>query len=242
MAATAVPTNGNTRYDRRLAEILAHATEVFCDKGYDAASIRDISRASGTSLAGLYYYFRSKEHLLYLIQKDSFQTLIARLERRLKGVKDPVERLRAFITNHLSYFLEHRKWMKVLSHEAVTLKGPHQAEIASLKRRYYRACLGVMEEVRRARRGRRLNSRVAVLSLFGMMNWIYTWHRPELDPGAAGLSGQMTTIFLNGILGKENTHERYRIRSRAKAVGRLSRGAGRGRAGNERSARQHLHA
>ena len=81
MAATAVLTNGNTRYDRRLAEILAHATEVFCDKGYDAASIRDISRASGTSLAGLYYYFRSKEQLLYLIQRDAFETLLSRLEK-----------------------------------------------------------------------------------------------------------------------------------------------------------------
>ncbi len=240
MAATAVLTNGNTRYDRRLAEILAHATEVFCDKGYDAASIRDISRASGTSLAGLYYYFRSKEQLLYLIQKDAFETLLSRLEKRLEGLDDPVARLRAVIANHLSYFLEHPKGMKVLSHESETLKGPHQSEIAALKRRYYRACRGVVEEVRRAR-GLRLNSRVAVLSLFGMMNWIYTWHRPEVDPRAPGLSEQMASIFLNGILGKENTHERNRIRSGTKDSGSLPRGAGRGGHRNGRSARQHLH-
>jgi AcrR family transcriptional regulator len=54
-----------TRYDRRLAEILAHATEVFCEKGYEGASMRDLSRASRMSLAGLYYYFESKERLLY---------------------------------------------------------------------------------------------------------------------------------------------------------------------------------
>jgi len=63
-------------YDRRLAEILAHATEVFCKKGYEGASMRDLSRDSGMSLAGLSYYFESKERLLYLIQKHTFTTIV----------------------------------------------------------------------------------------------------------------------------------------------------------------------
>ncbi|MGH9491949.1 MAG: TetR family transcriptional regulator, partial [Terriglobales bacterium] len=46
--------SSDRRFDRRLAEILAHATNVFCEKGYAAASMRDLSRASRTSLAGLY--------------------------------------------------------------------------------------------------------------------------------------------------------------------------------------------
>ena len=75
-----------TRFDRRLAEILAHATEVFCKKGYEGASMRDLSRASGMSLAGLYYYFESKERLLYLIQKHTFTTIVQRLKARLEGV------------------------------------------------------------------------------------------------------------------------------------------------------------
>jgi len=48
------PAAPETRYDRRLAEILAHATDVFCKKGYEGASMRDLSRESGMSLAGLY--------------------------------------------------------------------------------------------------------------------------------------------------------------------------------------------
>ncbi|HXZ39531.1 MAG TPA: helix-turn-helix domain-containing protein, partial [Terriglobales bacterium] len=50
-----------TRFDRRLGKILEHATEVFDEKGYEGASMRDLSRAAGMSLAGLYYYFESKE-------------------------------------------------------------------------------------------------------------------------------------------------------------------------------------
>src|SRR3954464_14850643 len=78
----------STRYDRRLAEILTHATDVFCEKGYEGASMRDLSRASGMSLAGLYYYFESKERLLFLIQKHTFTTIVQRLKARLEGVVD----------------------------------------------------------------------------------------------------------------------------------------------------------
>ena len=91
-----------SRYDRRLGEILRQATEVFCEKGFAAASIRDISRASGTSLAGLYYYFESKDHLLFLVQREAFSTLIAGLESKLQGVSDPEQAIHIFISNHLS--------------------------------------------------------------------------------------------------------------------------------------------
>jgi AcrR family transcriptional regulator len=106
-----------SRFDRRLAEILAHATDVFDQKGYAGASMRDLSRASGISLAGLYYYFESKEKLLYLIQRHTFTTILARLRTRLAGVADPEARIRVFILNHLEYFLANQKAMKVLSHE-----------------------------------------------------------------------------------------------------------------------------
>jgi hypothetical protein len=47
---------------------------------------------------------------------------------------------------------------------------------------------------------RRMNSRVAVLSLFGMMNWIHTWHRPETDPQADSLAETIAGMFLHGVI------------------------------------------
>ena len=79
-----IPACSETRFDRRLGKILAHATEVFYEKGYEGASMRDLSRASGMSLAGLYYYFESKEKLLYLIQKHTFTTIVERLQGAIK--------------------------------------------------------------------------------------------------------------------------------------------------------------
>ena len=190
-----------SRYDRRLGEILRQATEVFCEKGFAAASIRDISRASGTSLAGLYYYFESKDHLLFLVQREAFSTLIAGLESKLHGVGDPEQAIRIFISNHLEHFVANRKQAQVLSHESDTLKGPYQTEIAALKRQYYRRCLALVEQLQRERRLARMNSRLAVLSLFGMMNWIYTWYNPAVDGNWKEMAHQMTSIFLKGALG-----------------------------------------
>src|SRR6266705_4817733 len=172
-----------SRFDRRLAKILIHATNVFYEKGYEGASMRDLSRSSGMSLAGLYYYFESKEKLLYLIQKHTFSTIVDRLRERLNEVSDPEERIRVYILNHLEYFLANYKAMKVLSHEDEVLKNGLGAEITAIKREYYRICMELMENLKRAK-GLEFSSRIAVLGLFGMMTWIYTWYNPRVDANA----------------------------------------------------------
>jgi AcrR family transcriptional regulator len=215
------PKAGTSRYDHRLAQILAHATGVFCEKGYAGASMRDISRATGMSLAGLYHYFDSKEKLLYLIQKHTFSTIVRQLRGRLEGVNDAEQRIRIFVSNHVEYFLANQKAMKVLSHEDESLQNGYADEIAAIKREYYRICRGLVEDFQEKgsvessiqsgddvarRRARPIkgavaggNSRIAVLSLFGMMNWIYTWHNPRTDADAEVLSRQIADIFLQGI-------------------------------------------
>jgi len=188
----------DTRFDRRLADVLAHASRIFCDKGYEGASMRDLSRATGMSLAGLYHYCESKEELLYLIQKHTFTTIIETLRRRLESSTDPEERLRIFIHNHLEYSLANKEAMKVLVHEDDTLKDRRGSEIAGIKREYYHICLDLLEDLRREK-GLEFSGRLAVLSLFGMINWIYTWHNPRVDAGAGALAQQMGDIFLRGV-------------------------------------------
>jgi AcrR family transcriptional regulator len=196
-----------SRYDRRLSEILSHAAEVFCKKGYEGASMRDLSRESGMSLAGLYYYFESKERLLYLIQKHTFSTIVQRLKSRLENIGDPEERIRIFILNHLEYFLANQAAMKVLSHEAEVLKNDFASEVSAIKREYYRICVGLLDQLKQDR-DLQFSTRIAVLSLFGMMNWIYTWHNPRVDADAASIAGEMGDLFLRGVLASESRREK----------------------------------
>lgn len=195
----------STHATSKLERILRHAAGVFAEKGYEGASMRDISRSSGIPLAGLYYYCPSKQKLLYLIQLGAFRRILERLERRLAGVADPLERLRILVSNHLDYFLRHPVEMKVLTREEEALEAPYRREVEESKRRYYAIAREIFEELRRAGQVRRVNPRVAVLSLFGMMNWIYTWHNPKVDPAAESLAETMTRLFLEGV-GHGNGH------------------------------------
>ncbi len=194
-----MPERASIQFDGKLDHILHRAAEVFCARGYDRAGIRDISRATGISLSGLYYYFSSKEHLLYLIQRHAFETLLAEAREALASLSDPEDRLRAFVRLHLKFFIEHPNEMKVLTHEESALGDERRREIHAIKKNYYRLCLDVVERLRAERGLRRLNTRLAVLSLFGMMNWIYTWYNPKVDPDSAAMAGEMTEIFLGGI-------------------------------------------
>jgi TetR/AcrR family transcriptional regulator, cholesterol catabolism regulator len=215
------PAGQDTRFDRRFSEILDYATEVFAEKGYEGASMRDLSRLSGISLAGLYYYFDSKEKLLYLIQKHTFTTIIDRLRGRLAASRDPEERIRIFVHNHVDYALARQKAMKVLSHEDDVLKDGHGAELAAIKREYYRICVGLVDDLAMARGLRPLGQhdaaedgvamRTAVMGLFGMMNWLYTWYKPRVDPDAEVIARQIGDIFLDGVRGEWSAGKRHSI-------------------------------
>jgi TetR/AcrR family transcriptional regulator, cholesterol catabolism regulator len=194
-----------SRFERQMAKILEHATAVFYERGYEGASMRDLSRSSGMSLAGLYYYFESKEKLLYLIQKHYFSTVVQRLRERLENVSHPEDRMRAFVLNHLEYFLAYPKAMKVLSHEDDVLEGELGAEIHTLKRQYYHSCAELADALKREER-LQFNTRIAVLGLFGMMNWLYTWYNAKLDGDASALSRQISDIFLQGVRSSRSKH------------------------------------
>jgi AcrR family transcriptional regulator len=199
----------DSRFDRRLAKILDYATEIFANKGYEGASMRDLSRLSGISLAGLYYYFDSKEKLLYFIQRHTFTTIIERLRERLAASDDPEERLRIFVHNHVDYAVAKTKAMKVLSHEDDVLKNSYGAELAAIKREYYRICVGLVDDLVKAEglsrvdsrvsAGREIGTRTAVMALFGAMNWLYTWYNPRVDPDGSTLAREISDLFLRGI-------------------------------------------
>lgn len=184
--------------------------------------MRDLSRASGMSLAGLYHYFGSKERLLYLIQKHTFSTIVERLKSRLKGTTDPAQRVHVFVLNHLEYFMANQSGLKVLSHEDEALKNGFNSEIASIKREYYRICLSLIDDLKRKRK-LDFNSRTAVMSLFGMINWIYTWYNPRVDGSARELADQMTDIILRGVCDTNAGRAEPQTR-RQKSAHRVSRG------------------
>jgi TetR/AcrR family transcriptional regulator, cholesterol catabolism regulator len=202
------------RYDQKLEHILSTSARIFAEKSYHSTSMRDISRATGSSLAGLYHYCKSKEELLFLIQDHCFGRVLERLEERIKGVDDPFEKLRIFIDNHLSFFAANMAEMKVLSHEAESLEGDLHKHISTKKERYAKLARKILREIqdvsearpsgRATNGGAQQNSRidptVATYALFGMMNWIYNWYDPSGKIKVSHLVDNVTRLFINGFI------------------------------------------
>jgi TetR/AcrR family transcriptional regulator, cholesterol catabolism regulator len=185
--------------EAKFQHILLHSAQIFAEQGFAGASMRDISRATGVSLSGLYYYFESKQKLLYLIQNTAFTYILQRAQSRLEKVQEPETRLRVLVQNHIEYFLSHPNEMKVLSHEEEELDPPYSDEVAAIKRRYYALARDIFDGLAAEGLDERIKPRVAVLSLFGMMNWVYKWHNPKVDPNANELTEAIVSIFLHGV-------------------------------------------
>ena len=183
-------------YDRKLSRILRKAAEVFANKRYDGASIRDISRATGVSPSGLYYYFSSKEELLFLIQRRCLEALIRRVSKDLEEVDIPTDRLAAIVQNHLRFSGENPSEMKVLSHEGHGLSLEHEQEITRLRQEYTditQACVR-----RLAPSAPESGHHIATMALLGMLEGVRTWYPQSGDLAVDELGSILLALFLDG--------------------------------------------
>jgi AcrR family transcriptional regulator len=171
------------RYDANIEHILRAAAEVFAEKSFGLASIRDIAAHAHISFPRIYYYLRNKEELLFLISRRAFEQLSAGAEAQTSGIDDPAEKLRRFIKAHIEYQLNNVAEMKVLIREAESLSGRNSAQIARLMREYSNLCRKLIEQVA-AKEGiacDRETSRIQTSLLFGAMNSVFGWYEPARD-------------------------------------------------------------
>jgi AcrR family transcriptional regulator len=196
-------------YDEKLQQLLKTSARIFAEKGFHHTSVRDISRASKMSLSGLYYYFATKDELLYLIQERCFVTLLQRWAQLDSPSVDVRARIRAFAENHLGFFLHNMPEMKVMAHEDESLTGEFNEKILVLKRRYVKVIMDMIGELREQESRKDIDLRLATFSLFGMMNWIYTWYQPKRDLPFPQLIEQMLRMYFFGLLEAGRADERW---------------------------------
>jgi AcrR family transcriptional regulator len=194
------------RYDERLERLLSTAARVFADKGFHATTMRDLARATGMSLAGMYYYVRGKDELLFVIQERCFQHVLAGAEAAIGETSGPHDRIIRFIHHHIDFFASHMSEMKVISHEARSLSGSRMEKVNRLKHRYVDLLAGLIAELESddalsrsvAARTGRIDPRITAYALFGMMNWIYTWYHPKGPVSPERLADHFAQLFLTG--------------------------------------------
>lgn len=193
---------------KKLDRLLMKAAALIAKTGYSAMTMRELSTALGTSLAGLYHYFASKEDLLFQLQYRTFASLLEQQEKIAEQPGTPDERLARLLTGHLQFYARHTNELKVCTFEMESL-GPKPYKIVEeIRRRYYRLMASVVAQVisgpavgKRETR----QSRHASLFIFGMLNWIFMWYEPSRHGTVEQLGEEMRDLLLNGLRGPNRT-------------------------------------
>ena len=183
----------------RYEGILKAACDVIARRGFHQASIREIARAAGLSLAGLYHYVGGKDELLFLLLDRSLDRLIEELDEALVDARTPELRLLALIHTHLDFGFRHASALKIINRDWELLSGSRRDEVSAKRQSYLTRGLAVLRELDpHGRSGDELLS--ATNLLLGMLNGIAT--RPFLRSreDARVLASEVGALFLSGFL------------------------------------------
>jgi len=110
--------------------------DLFYKKGYFATSISDIARGSGIQKASLYYYYPSKEALLFSILETTMDELTAYLHHNLSGIRNIEDKMRVAVNSHVRFHLERQKENFIANSELRGLSADHYQVIVKKRDEY----------------------------------------------------------------------------------------------------------
>ena len=184
--------------EQKRRKIRDTAAKVLAEQGFENTTTRDIARAAEISPASLYYYFDSKEDLLYQILDETMDTglkLIREIEQSEKSLK---EKLSHILQIHTRAAVDYNK-MKLLVHDQNSLAPEHRKAINEKQRNYVRGLIKILEELKQKGEILDLDIKVCAFAFFGMVSWAYRWYDPEGKITPAELSAIFNQIFTKGI-------------------------------------------
>ena len=192
----------SAHHELRREEILDIAAQCFASRSYPAASMQDIAAAGGTSKARLYHYYGSKEALLFDLLDRYTQRLLALIgeaeataqRRNLDDRAALHELVRAFLQEYETSATRH----VALLHDTQFL-GEAQRELILNRQRDVVSAM--TRFLRRAypQRVTPANQTAVTMMLFGMINWTFTWLRPDGAMSYAAFAEEVIHLLERGL-------------------------------------------
>ena len=185
-------------YDDQRELILGHAAALFARSGYPGTSMNEVAQACGLSKPTIYHYFRDKYALLVDIT-DGHMTRLQALVDEVQAMGLPPEpRLRMLIERFVQEYAHARHAHRVLPEDVRFLQDEDRQRVVGKERAVVEAFAQAVAQLRPDADGAGLSKALAML-LFGMMNWMFTWLRPDGTLDHEAMAPVVADLFLGGL-------------------------------------------
>ncbi|APG85525.1 TetR/AcrR family transcriptional regulator [Sinorhizobium americanum] len=186
-------------FEEKQRGILTSAAAVFAEMGMEKASMAQIAAHSNVSKALLYHYYPSKDALIFDIVRTHLAELDAAIEAADRPDLAPGERLRLLVRQVLENYRDADDQHKVQLNGTSALSPEQMAEIRTIERRIVKRFSSVLNDINPILNKDRPLLMPVTMSLFGMMNWVYMWFRPDGPISRDEYAEIATTLILEGV-------------------------------------------
>jgi len=170
------------RPDSRRQLLLDEAAALFCLKGYEGTSIRNIATAVGMLPGSTYCHFSSKEELFFAVYEEGVARITEKVQSAIEGVGDPWACLEAACEAHMETILDQSVYAKVIVRVQPRDVPGVSDRLVSLRDGYEQLFRSLIERLPIAPDGDPLFFRMLLL---GGMNWAENWYQDsKSSPGA----------------------------------------------------------
>lgn len=140
------PVRSRQPREKRVADIMRAAREIFGEKGYDAASMSEIAARAGLAEASLYRFFDTKRDLLVTVVEDWYEEMLEDYDRHLAGVHGVWNRLRYMIWRHLKSIEENPDLSRLVFLHIRIGAGYLGSSVYQLNKRYTQHTMDILRE------------------------------------------------------------------------------------------------
>lgn len=189
------PRRGRPGHDR--ADVIRAGVQLFNEQGYDATSVSDLTTRLGLTKSALYHHVDSKAQILEIALEEALGGLEEALEVALRH-PSAAERLTAIVDGAVRVLTERQPEVTLL----LRLRGNSELELAALerRRRFDHTVTGLVRQAQAEGLVRAdLDAGVATRLIFGMINSVVEWYRPDgpVDPELLG--AEIRAVALDGL-------------------------------------------
>ncbi|HOO56433.1 MAG TPA: TetR/AcrR family transcriptional regulator [bacterium] len=160
------------RRGKRRKQIFKGAVKVFAEKGFHAATTREIADAAGLAKGTLYEYVEDKEEILYLVIQEAMEMVKHEIETSIAGIDDPGERLRRAISVQLEFSRKYKDSARVIMYEMSSLSTEGKKKHSELAEDLIEILAAIIDDGIQKGRFKEMDSRLAA-ELFLYMATFY---------------------------------------------------------------------